>query len=96
MVNSTTGGDDLPVDRHPATQEVDPIDGDRACLPLAQPEAERTDRLVGWAGAPGARWCHPREEHLLSLHVCYGAGGGPATQVFDDLVLGKRASGYAW
>lgn len=59
-------------------------------------EAERTDRLVGWAGAPGARWCHPREEHLLPLHVCYGAGGGPATQVFDDLVLGKRASGHAW
>lgn len=59
-------------------------------------EAERTDRLVGWAGAPGARWCHPREEHLLPLHVCYGAGGGPATRVFDDLVLGKRASGYAW
>ena len=59
-------------------------------------EAERTQRLIDWADAPGARWCHPREEHLLPLHVCYGAGGGPARRVFDDLVLGKRASGYAW
>ncbi len=59
-------------------------------------EQERRDRLVDWASAPGARWCHPREEHLLPLHVCYGAGGGPATQAFDDLVLGKRTSGYSW
>lgn len=59
-------------------------------------EHERRQRLVNWSDAPGARWCHPREEHLLPLHVCYGAGGGPATQSFDDTVLGKRASGYAW
>lgn len=59
-------------------------------------EAERSQRLTDWADAPGARWCHPREEHLLPLHVCYGAGGGPATQAFDDMVLGKRASGYSW
>lgn len=59
-------------------------------------EAERTTRLIDWADAPGARWCHPREEHLLPLHVCYGAGGGPAAQVFDDLVLGKRTSAYVW
>ena len=52
--------------------------------------------LTGWADAPGARWCHPREEHLLPMHVCAGAGGGPARRVFDDTVLGKRASGYAW
>ena len=66
------------------------------CTDVALSETERTRRLVGWADAPGARWCHPREEHLLPLHICYGAGGGPATRVFDDLVLGKRASGYAW
>ncbi len=66
------------------------------CTDVDISETERTRRLVDWARAPGARWCHPREEHLLPLHVCYGAGGGPATRVFDDLVLGKRASGYAW
>lgn len=59
-------------------------------------ESERRRRLVEWADAPGARWCHPREEHLLPLHVCYGAGAGPATQVFDDIVLHKRSSGYSW
>ncbi len=59
-------------------------------------ETERTRRLVEWSQAPGARWCHPREEHLLPLHVCYGAGSGPATQAFDDIVLVKRSSGYSW
>lgn len=59
-------------------------------------EADRKSRLIDWTEAPGARWCHPREEHLLPLHVCYGAGAGPATQIFDDLILGKRASGYSW
>lgn len=66
------------------------------CTNVELSETERTRRLVDWADAPGARWCHPREEHLLPLHICYGAGRGPATRVFDDLVLGKRASGYAW
>lgn len=61
---------------------------------LAADERERL--LVGWADAPGARWCHPREEHLLPMHVCAGAGAGPAQRVFDDMVLGKRSSGYAW
>lgn len=59
-------------------------------------EEERRVRLIHWSDAPGARWCHPREEHLLPLHVCYGAGGGPATLSFDDLVLHKRSSGYSW
>jgi 4,5-DOPA dioxygenase extradiol len=59
-------------------------------------EEERRSRFVNWSDAPGARWCHPREEHLLPLHVCYGAGGGPATQAFNELVLGKRSSGYSW
>jgi aromatic ring-opening dioxygenase catalytic subunit (LigB family) len=66
------------------------------CTSTALSEHVRRQRLIDWADAPGARWCHPREEHLLPLHVCCGAGGGPARQVFDDLVLGKRASGYAW
>ncbi len=66
------------------------------CTSTEFTEVERRQRLIDWADAPGARWCHPREEHLLPLHVCYGAGGAPATRVFDDMVLGKRASGYAW
>lgn len=59
-------------------------------------EDERTRRLVDWKSAPHARYCHPREEHLLPLHVCYGLAGGPARVVFDDKVLGKRAVGLLW
>ncbi len=66
------------------------------CTDVRLSEDDRTGRLIDWASAPGARWCHPREEHLLPLHVCHGAGGGAATQVFNDMILGKRASGYAW
>lgn len=59
-------------------------------------EDERLRRLVDWERAPHARYCHPRAEHLLPLHVCYGLAGGPARVVFDDAVLGKRAVGLQW
>src|SRR5690606_8632055 len=36
-------------------------------------QLERERRLLQWSQAPGARFCHPREEHLLPLHVCVGA-----------------------
>ena len=59
-------------------------------------EAERQARLVDWASAPHARYCHPREEHLLPLHVCYGFGQAAATTVFQDPVDGFIASAYRW
>lgn len=37
---------------------------------LQQPE--RQARLSAWEQAPYARYCHPREEHLLPLLVCAG------------------------
>jgi len=58
--------------------------------------AEREQRLVAWEEAPGARYCHPREEHLLPLHVCVGMAGTPAAVVFDDYILGKRALAFLW
>jgi aromatic ring-opening dioxygenase catalytic subunit (LigB family) len=36
---------------------------------------ERDDLLAKWAEAPYARFCHPREEHLLPLMVVAGAAG---------------------
>jgi aromatic ring-opening dioxygenase catalytic subunit (LigB family) len=35
----------------------------------------RRRKLIDWAAAPEARACHPREEHLLPLHVMAGAAG---------------------
>ncbi|HET7838207.1 MAG TPA: class III extradiol ring-cleavage dioxygenase [Rectinemataceae bacterium] len=62
----------------------------------ARDEAERERLLSAWEGAPSARYCHPREEHLLPLHVCAGMAGGPAELVFDDYILGKRAVAFLW
>jgi 4,5-DOPA dioxygenase extradiol len=59
-------------------------------------ETERTSRLVNWDKAPAARYCHPREEHLLPLHVCYGLAKRPCHAVFDLTILGKKASMYLW
>ena len=60
------------------------------------PQAERERRLVEWEQAPSARYCHPREEHLLPLHVCLGMAGKPARVVFDDHILGKRGVAFQW
>lgn len=60
------------------------------------PCAERGQRLIEWEQAPSARYCHPREEHLLPLHVCVGMADQPATLVFDDYILGKRSVGFLW
>ena len=59
-------------------------------------ENERTQRLVNWERAPHARFCHPREEHLLPLHVCYGMAQSPATRVFTFEIMGIQASCYLW
>lgn len=60
------------------------------------PQSEREQRLAAWEQAPSARYCHPREEHLLPLHVCLGMAGQPARVVFDDHILGKRAVAFLW
>ncbi len=62
--------------------------------PLAQEERER--RLIAWEQAPAARYCHPRAEHLLPLHVCQGMAGRPAQLIFDDQILGKRGVAFLW
>ncbi len=66
-----------------------------ACTGAHSTEA-RESRLVDWDKAPSARYCHPREEHLLPLHVCAGLAGTPAKVVFDDSIAGKRAVAFLW
>lgn len=62
--------------------------------PLSPSERERS--LVDWQQAPAARYCHPREEHLLPLLVCQGLAGAAGTVLFDDAILGKRSVAFLW
>lgn len=66
------------------------------CTKESISQEERERRLVKWERAPSARYCHPREEHLLPLHVCCGLAGEPAKLVFDGEVLGKRSIALLW
>lgn len=59
-------------------------------------QAERERHLIDWQNAPSARYCHPREEHLLPLHVCSGMADKAAKLVFDDYILGKRCVAFLW
>ena len=40
-----------------------------SCTDASLDKAAREQRLLNWLDAPHARFCHPREEHLLPLHV---------------------------
>jgi len=59
-------------------------------------QAERESRLAAWERAPHARFCHPREEHLLPLHVCAGLANKKGQVIFDDLIMGVRSVAFAW
>ncbi len=63
---------------------------------LADPDIERRNaRLARWQEAPGARESHPREEHLVPLHVAVGAAGADVgRKIFEDVVMGALES--AW
>lgn len=57
----------------------------------------RRQRLLEWQTAPGARFCHPREEHLMPLHVCVGAASdNQASLMWQFEVLGRQGSCYLW
>ena len=61
--------------------------------------AEQKQALAHWDAAPHARFCHPREEHLLPLHVCFGAAKDNdrnAEVLFDEVLMGHRVAGFGW
>ncbi|GBR07084.1 dioxygenase [Acetobacter oeni] len=59
------------------------------------PASERNQALRDWENAPGARACHPREEHLLPLMFAAGAAGNDAGQRdYSEAVMGKVLSGF--
>lgn len=60
---------------------------------------EREQRLIEWQQAPAARYCHPREEHLLPLHVCYGIACADTPQAkvaFNAEIMGKKVTSFLW
>jgi 4,5-DOPA dioxygenase extradiol len=66
------------------------------CTKSEKSREEREGNLINWESAPNSRYCHPREEHLLPLHVCCGLAGHQARVAFDGEVLGKRSVALAW
>lgn len=66
---------------HPASTAPSKAFDDWLVETVALDAPARRERLAGWASAPGARHCHPREEHLLPLHVMAGAAAGDAGRV---------------
>ena len=68
---------------------------DTCCNPAYSPE-QRRQKLARWFEAPGARYCHPREEHLLPLHVCFGAAAGAPADVISLNIMNKASSMYVW
>ncbi len=42
---------------------------------------ERKKAILNWENAPGARECHPREEHLIPLMVIMGAAKNDAAKI---------------
>ncbi|CAB1056493.1 FIG074102: hypothetical protein [Olavius sp. associated proteobacterium Delta 1] len=59
-------------------------------------EEERTQRLENWKQAPFARYCHPREEHLMPLHVCYGLAQTVCKEYYELSIMNKKSSVYLW
>ena len=65
---------------------------------LVSGEVQARDKLLAaWEAAPAARAAHPREEHLLPLHVAVGAAGSdPARLTYHekDFLGGLAVSSY--
>lgn len=60
----------------------------------AAPE-RRDEELAAWEKAPYARFCHPREEHLLPLMVVAGAAGSdPGVTTWSGTFMGMKVSGF--
>lgn len=68
----------------------------KTCCSAEYSEKERRHMLARWSDAPGARYCHPREEHLLPLHVCYGVAQAPCSEQFGLTIMNKESSMYMW
>jgi len=66
------------------------------CSNQSLSETQRRQRFVDWQQAPHARFCHPREEHLLPLHVCYGLAQRACDAHWSVEVLGRQSGMFYW
>jgi aromatic ring-opening dioxygenase catalytic subunit (LigB family) len=59
------------------------------------PALEREAALIKWEAAPSARYSHPREEHLLPLHVATAAANYvPGRLTGNDVSDGFAVSSF--
>jgi len=69
------------------------------CTNASFSTVEKEDRLITWNKAPYAQCCHPRAEHLLPLHVCFGAASAEtptAKVIFNEDFMGAKITGFIW
>jgi len=66
------------------------------CCSAGRSAQQTARQLIHWSAAPGARYCHPREEHLLPLHVCYGLAEAPCAERFGITMMDMALSMYLW
>lgn len=55
----------------------------------------RNERLQDWETGPEARFCQPREDHLIPLMVVAGSSTGPA-KAFPQQVLAKHCASFVF
>jgi len=80
---------------HGAVSESDQFDEWLTEMLTAAPPKVREESLTMWEKAPAARLAHPREEHLLPLHVVVGAAGiDKGRKMLRDTVLGSTQSAF--
>lgn len=66
---------------------------------LSSPEKDYSEiraALVKWEQAPYARFCQPREDHLIPLHICTGIAGRAADSYSRIEVFHKECSNFYW
>lgn len=56
----------------------------------------RDETLKTWASAPGGRYAHPREEHLLPLMVAAGAAVAPGQRIYSEIVTETAISAFCF
>ena len=73
LLGSGNSYHNMPGFGHAASTEPSRVFDEWLAHALTREPSERNRLLEGWEQAPAARQCHPREEHLLPLHVMAGA-----------------------